>query len=401
MSEKTKKLQSRIYRTVEIGYTLDPLSRFYDFFSVAMVLVNLAATIAYTFDEMEARHGGLLLAIEGFTVAFFAVDYVLRVYSAPCADRKSQPTKEILKYVLSFNGIIDLLSFLPYYLPIFFPTGAVAFRMFRVIRIFRLFRINAYYDSLNVITSVLKSKKQQLLSSVFIILILMVASSLCMYSLENKAQPDVFQNAFSGIWWAASTLLTVGYGDIYPITTAGKTLGILITFLGCGMVAIPTGIISAGFVEQYTKLQLVGEQQAEMEVRFIRARLSSKDKWVGRKIMNLGLPEGIIVAAVQRGAELIVPRGDIELQPQDTIVLAAEGYNDGYDIDLQEIELKPHHPWCRQRIRELDISRQTFIVMINRDGRPIIPRGDLELIEGDIVVLYSRHHIAEATKLEV
>ena len=73
----------------------------------------------------------------------------------------------------------------------------------------------------------------------------MLASSLCMYSLEHEAQPEVFSNAFSGIWWAASTLLTVGYGDIYPITTLGKMFGIFITFLGVGMVAIPTGIISA------------------------------------------------------------------------------------------------------------------------------------------------------------
>ena len=123
--------------------------------------------------------------------------------------------------------------------------------MFRVVRIFRLFQINAYYDSLNVITDVIIGKRQQLLSSVFIIMVLMMSSSLCMYSLEHEAQPEVFSNAFSGIWWSVSTLLTVGYGDIYPVTTLGKMFSIFITFLGVGMVAIPTGIISAGFVDQY------------------------------------------------------------------------------------------------------------------------------------------------------
>ena len=87
-----------------------------------------------------------------------------------------------------------------------------------MVRIFRLFRINAYYDSLNFITQVVASKRQQLLSSVFIILILMLASSLCMYSLEHEAQPEVFSNAFSGIWWSVSPLLTVGCGDIYQVT---------------------------------------------------------------------------------------------------------------------------------------------------------------------------------------
>ena len=82
-------------------------------------------------------------------------------------------SQAVWKYAVSFTGIVDLLSFLPYYLPVFFPSGAVAFRMFRVIRIFRLFRINAYYDSLSVITEVIVSKSQQLISSVFIILTLM------------------------------------------------------------------------------------------------------------------------------------------------------------------------------------------------------------------------------------
>ena len=179
----------------------------------------------------------------------------------------------ICKYLFTFSGLIDLLSFLPYYLPFFFPSGAVAFRMFRVVRIFRLFRINAYYDSLNVITQVLTSKAQQLLSSVFIILVLMTASSLCMYSLEHDAQPEVLSNAFSGIWWSVSTLLTVGYGDIYPITTMGKIFGIFITFLGVGMVAIPTGIISAGFVDQYSRIKRISDWGAEADVHFIRIHL--------------------------------------------------------------------------------------------------------------------------------
>ena len=96
----------------------------------------------------------------------------------------------------------------------------------------------------------------------------MIGSSLCMYSLEHKAQPEVFTNAFSGIWWSASTLLTVGYGDIYPITTLGKMFGIFITFLGVGMVAIPTGIISAGFVDQYSRIKRIAEIGPEADIHY-------------------------------------------------------------------------------------------------------------------------------------
>ena len=267
-------LRRRICTIIDIGTADDLISRAYDIFYTLVILVNLVVAIAYTFDEAEAACGPLLLRIEAATVAFFAVDCVLRIWTAKYHHPNLKEWKAVCRYIFSFSGIVDLLSFLPYYMPFFFPSGAVAFRMFRVVRIFRLFRINAYYDSLNVITQVLTSKAQQLLSSVFIILVLMTASSLCMYSLEHDAQPQVFSNAFSGIWWAVSTLLTVGYGDIYPITTLGKIFGILITFLGVGMVAIPTGIISAGFVDQYSRLKRISEYGTEADIHFIRIHLT-------------------------------------------------------------------------------------------------------------------------------
>ena len=248
------------------------------------------------------------------------------------------------KYVISFTGIIDLLSFLPYYLPIFFPAGAAVFRLFRVVRIFRLFQINAYYDSFNVITEVIASKRQQLVSSVFLISVLMIAASLCMYSLEHEAQPEVFSNAFSAIWWSVSTLLTVGYGDIYPITTLGRLFGIVITFLGVGMVAIPTGIISAGFVDQYSRIKRISEYGREEDVHFIKVHLQRRDHWVGKQIRELHLPHGIIVAMVRRGRENIVPRGDVMLKADDTVILGAEALKDDKHIDLKEITLLKNHP---------------------------------------------------------
>ena len=118
---------------------------------------------------------------------------------------------------------------------------------------FRLFRVNAYYDSLGVITQVISSKRQQLFSSVFILLVLMLASSLCMYSLEHDAQPEVFSNAFSGIWWSVSTLLTIGYGDIYPTSEIGRIVSMMSSFMGIAIVALPTGIITAGYMRELSR----------------------------------------------------------------------------------------------------------------------------------------------------
>ena len=393
-------LRRRVCSIIDIGTADDLISRSYDILYTLVILVNLAATIAYTFDEAEARCGGLLLDIEAVTVAFFAVDCLLRLWTAKYHHPSMPEWKAVCAYIFSFSGIVDILSFLPYYLPVFFPSGAVAFRMFRVVRIFRLFRINAYYDSLNVITQVLTSKAQQLLSSVFIILVLMIASSLCMYSLEHDAQPEVFSNAFSGIWWSVSTLLTVGYGDIYPITSIGKIFGIFITFLGVGMVAIPTGIISAGFVDQYSRIKRISEYGAEADVHFIRIHLTHRDRWANTAIRDLGLPEGVIVAAIQRGSDIIVPRGDVVLSPGDNLVLGAGSYEEDARIQLKEIVLQKQHPWNGHAIRDLDISRQTVIVMVRRRGRMLIPRGSLTLLAGDKVILYTQSHLPHAQDIE-
>ena len=385
------RLRAKIFNMVSVGVIDEPINRFYDIISIIALVLNLFAAFAITFDYMEEHYKGLLLTIEAVTTFFFAVDYALRLFSSNELYPKLPEGQAAVKYIFSFTGIIDLLSFLPYYLPFFFPAGGAVFRLFRVARILRLFRINSYYDQLNVITEVITSKKQQLMASVFIILILMMASSLCMYSVEHDAQPEVFQNAFSGIWWSVSTLLTVGYGDIYPITITGKILGIIISFLGVGMVAIPTGIISAGFVEQYQRLKTIGHYAEEENLHFIRARLSEKDSWCGKKISELGIPKDVIIVAVQRNKETIIPRGDAVLQNGDVLVMCAEKVKDVQPIELKEITIGEGHSWNGVAIKHLDISRQSFIFMIRRKGKAIIPRGSLILQAGDVVLLYEKH----------
>lgn len=130
----------------------------------------------------------------------------------------------------------------------------------------------------------------------------------------------------------------MGYGDIYPVTTLGKIFSIFITFLGVGMVAIPTGIISAGFVDQYSRLKKLSEFANEEDVHFIKVNLKRQDSWVGKQIMDLGLPHGIIAAMIRRCGENIVPRGNVVLKPNDTLVLGAEALKDITHIDLKEIE---------------------------------------------------------------
>ncbi len=393
--------RKRIFDIIEVGSDYDYPSKAYDMVNASAIVLNLIVSLLYTFESIRVEYGVLLWVLEEITAGFFCIDYLLRIWTAKHLHPKDVELRAIGKYVCSFTGIVDLLSFMPYYLPVFFPSGTVAFRMIRIIRIFRLFRINAYYDSLNVITEVINGKRQQLVSSVFIIVILMIASSLCMYSLEHEAQPEVFQNAFSGIWWAASTLLTVGYGDIYPVTAMGKIFGIFISFLGVGIVAIPTGIISAGFVEQYSIIKKKVEYGTESDLHFIKIHLRDRDKWVGKMIMELNLPTNVIIAVIKRGEEKIIPRGNVVLQAGDIMVLGAEAFSEREQIKLKEIVLQKQNPWTGQRIRDLDISRHSVIVVVKRHGKTLIPYGNMILKEGDTVYMYTQLHMSSAKDIEI
>ncbi|MCM1159540.1 MAG: ion transporter [Bacteroidales bacterium] len=316
ISEKRKR---RIFDIIQIGKKEDFASRAFDLFIVLVIFINIAVLFIETFDEAEKYSAALHLA-ELVTVVIFGIEYLLRIWTAEYLYPEKTRGKAILRFLVSFDGIVDLCTILPF----FFLSGFIALRMLRVVRIFHLFRINAYYDSFNVITSVLVEKKNQIISSIFIILILMLSSSLCMYSAEHEAQPDVFENAFSGIWWSMSTILTVGYGDIYPVTILGRMMAIIISFLGVGVVAIPTGIISAGFVEQYTQLQ--NQNNTGGNVRgTVSVTVDEKSPFAGQTVKAVETKYQIDIVAFIRSAAVIVPVDSIKIMTGDVLIYQTLG----------------------------------------------------------------------------
>ena len=387
-----KNVRDRIFNIIQIGKRTDLLSTSFDIFIVIMIMLNLFVTLFSTFEE-SVPYAGIINVIDTITIIVFTIEYILRLWTADFLYPSKKRAAATFKFVFSFYGIIDLLTILPFYLPFFFPAGIVAFRMLRVIRIFRLFKINSTYDAFNVITDVLKDKKNQLLSSMSLILIMMLASSLFMYSLEHEAQPEQFANAFSGIWWSTSTLLTVGYGDIYPITLGGRIMAIVISFLGVGMVAIPTGIISAGFVEQYTKLKRIESLGEENELKFVTSELKHGHSWVGKKVREVIFPPDLLLVSILRDKEIIVAKGDVALNEKDILIFGAKHYKNSHHMDLKELMVKGEHPWIGEKIENLDMSRLDIIVMIYRNGKSIIPTGSTTILEGDTVIIYSKKNV--------
>lgn len=251
--EQKQNLKKKIFDIIQIGTRVNVPSVVFDVFISIMIVVSIVVTFMYTFDSLEA-YRPIMLIIECITTVVFIVEYALRVFTSDLLYPDKTKSKAALSFIFSIYGIIDILTIISYFSPIY-SNGFVAFRMIRVVRIFRLFKVNTSFDAFNVVAGVIQDKKSQIVSSIFMIFMLMLAASMCMYGLEHDVQPESFDNAFSGIWWAMSTVLTVGYGDIYPVTIGGRIVAIIIALLGVCVVAIPTGVISAGFVEYYTKIK--------------------------------------------------------------------------------------------------------------------------------------------------
>lgn len=242
------KIKKRLFEIVQAGNENDFYSRFFDIFLIILILLNVCLVIADTFALPE-RIKQISGYIEVTSVIIFTIEYFLRIWTADLLYPNKKKFVSRIKYIFSFLALIDLLAILPFYLPFLIPIDLRVLRMLRIIRLFRVFKINRYTNALSSIVKVFINKKNELLSSIFVVLLLMIVASVLMYSVENNAQPEVFRNAFDALWWALATLTTVGYGDIYPVTVLGKILSAIIAILGIGLVAVPTGIISAGFME--------------------------------------------------------------------------------------------------------------------------------------------------------
>lgn len=311
-------MKEKIFNIIQIGDKSNKISRAFDIFITIIIVGNIIVTFLETFDQLSS-FSGLFKIVEIVTVFVFCVEYILRIWTANYLYQEVTAGHARFKFLISFDGIVDLLTIIP----AFFLSGFVIFRMLRVARIFHLFRLNAKYDSFNVITTVLYEKRNQIISSVFIVLILMLASSLCMYSVEHEAQPAVFRNAFSGIWWSMSTLLTVGYGDIYPITTLGRIMAICIAYLGVGAVAILTGIISAGFVEQYQRKSSISDLK-DTDIQEI-AEVFVDKRYAGKTVEEMEEAQQITIFLVLRDDFSVLPQKNTVLKLNDIIIIRVEG----------------------------------------------------------------------------
>lgn len=253
-----KQIRMRMWEILDVAKNGDRASRVFDVFILTLIFLNVLAVIMGSVESIYVKHKELLYRFEVISVVIFTIEYLFRLWSCISDKKYSSPIKGRLRYIKTPLAIVDLLAILPFYLP-FIGLDLRFLRVVRLLRILRITKIGRYYSSLTLIKTVFVKKKEELILSVTIMLFLLIIASCLMYEVEHNAQPGVFSSIPAAMWWAVATLTTVGYGDIYPLTTAGKILGSIISVLGIGMFALPTGILGAGFVEEIQKMKAKGK----------------------------------------------------------------------------------------------------------------------------------------------
>lgn len=220
-----------------------------DYFLLVLIVLNCVAIILESVEEYRLDYQRVFDYFEVFTVIIFSIEYLLRVWSIVEEEQYKHPVKGRIRYIFSAGAIIDLLAILPFYLEVF-AIDLRAIRIFRLLRLLRLLKVARYLNALDLITIVVRKKKAHLLITVLLLIFMLVVSSVLMYYIENPAQPDKFSSIPETMWWGVATLTTIGYGDMYPITTIGKLLGAIISIIGIGLFALPTSILASGFSEE-------------------------------------------------------------------------------------------------------------------------------------------------------
>lgn len=220
----------------------------FDWFMVVLIVLNVFAVIIESFQDISFKFDGILSLFEIISITIFSFEYLLRLWTANL--KYSNSKHPYFSFIFSFMAMVDIFAILPFYLPFIISIDLRFLRIIRLFRILRILKLNRYNASISMIGCVLKREKDILLTTGFVAFLLLLMASSIMYYVENEAQPEKFSNIIASFWWAIATLTTVGYGDVYPITTAGKILSGIISFLGVGLVALPTGIISSGFISE-------------------------------------------------------------------------------------------------------------------------------------------------------
>jgi voltage-gated potassium channel len=249
-AQASASLKRRVYEVLEARRSNDILSKVFETLILSLIALNVVALIIETVKSVYIAVPWVFQDFELISVIVFSAEYALRLWSCTESPEYSSPILGRLRFALTPLAIIDLIAFLPFYLP-FFSANLLFIRAIRLFRLFRVAKAARYSNALSTFGSVILRKKEELAVAFMLLVLAVVFASALMYFAENQAQPDDFSSIPATMWWAIETLTTVGYGDVYPVTVVGKLMAAVLAVLGIAVFALPTAILGAGFIEEF------------------------------------------------------------------------------------------------------------------------------------------------------
>lgn len=287
-------LKQKVFFIFEGGHEqYKNITKKFDTFMMLLIFLNVVAFTIETVDFIRDSMATFFFWFENISIAIFTLEYVIRLWCITEDERYQHPIKGRLRFMMTPVALIDLIAFLPAYLPFLFPVLHNDFRVVRAFRLFRLFRLLKlwrYSASIRLLVKIIITKKEDLQVIFFTIFLLLVIAASLMFMIEKEHQPEKFSSIPQTMWWAVSTLTTVGYGDVYPITAPGKALGAFIALLGIGLFALPAGIISAGFMQEIdlnSKKEIVEKNTNSIKSAFYTSPFKIGDMSVTRRLIDV------------------------------------------------------------------------------------------------------------------
>ncbi len=242
-------LIQRVWQILDVAPENDRVSQAESIFMFCLILLNTVSIVLETVQPIKARYTLWFEMLETVSVALFTLEYLGRLWSCVVVPKYASPLMGRLRFALTPESLIDLISVLPFYLSLAELDLRILW-MLRFLRLFRLLKLTRYSVAISLLGGTIRSRRAELLATGLLMTLVLIIASTLMFFAEHEAQPDKFPDIPTAMWWAVITLTTIGYGDVFPVTAIGKVIGSLIAILGIGFVALPTGIISVGFVEE-------------------------------------------------------------------------------------------------------------------------------------------------------
>ena len=253
--------QQRILEILESGQKGDRTSRVCDTLIALLVVINIIAVTLESVSDFSVKYADQFYAIEFFSVVIFSIEYLTRLWASAAKNAAEDKIfgSSRLGYMLSFSGVIDLVSILPFYLQALFP--GLDLRVLRTLRLLRIFKLSNYNTAIEDLFSAVYEERKSFIAALYLFVIAFVLTSSLIYYAENDVQPEKFASIPDAMYWSLITLTTVGYGEVSPVTWIGKVISVATALMGVSVVALLTGILSNAFSNQIARRKLIFEDQ--------------------------------------------------------------------------------------------------------------------------------------------